>query len=702
MRPMRKARSARARRHHLGGIFVSIKNRLLALTLGVILALILITLISYVASRQLVVEQVADLGNETAALADAEATAFLKERLNLLEAALGSTEHIIQSKGFLKDEILKTLQYWGAKSEKLGVTGIYMVMNDGTYLDSTGWEPEADYHPREQQWYTLPMKTGGLTFTDPYIDQEINIGSTILSVANTIKDRDGRALGVMAMDVDLGELSKFVIGRNINGEGHGLVLDARGIVVSHPEKDLVMKLNLTRTSDLVSDSLAGIGREMQQGKSGYGTYTFMGSRNEIFYRPLEGGWSLGIVVPIAKLMAPARALAVKQAAIGVVATLLLGGLLFSVYRSVLRPITRLLSVMSAVREGDMTLASGLENRDELGSVARAVDGVIFDQRNFLLQLREQGIQIDRNTEELDHTFKDAREMARVIADRARELTLVAEENADAVQSVNASIEELSAAATGAANAASGVSNDAEDLRRNAEESEEMLRRNTTKVADMAKSFESVASVVRELDAKASSIDGIVSTITGIADQTNLLALNAAIEAARAGDAGRGFAVVAEEVRKLAEESNSAASRIGELAREIVTETASAVNNASGGVKLASTTEDETRKTQERLSEVILAVSRIVDQIQSVAATSQEQSAALQEMTGSVDRVSLGAVQNKEKSEEIARQVDGITRRIAEVARTADALRGMTATNNEHIARYKLDESPSRGQLKAKN
>ena len=84
--------------------------------------------------------------------------------------------------------------------------------------------------------------------------------------------------------------------------------------------------------------------------------------------------------------------------------------------------------------------------------------------------------------------------------------------------------------------------------------------------------------------KSEQIEGIVATITGIAEQTNLLALNAAIEAARAGEQGRGFAVVAEEVRKLAEESQSPPASIAGLIEEIQAETAKAVEVVEDGAR----------------------------------------------------------------------------------------------------------------------
>lgn len=75
-----------------------------------------------------------------------------------------------------------------------------------------------------------------------------------------------------------------------------------------------------------------------------------------------------------------------------------------------------------------------------------------------------------------------------------------------------------------------------------------------------------------MEQKASEIQNITDVVDGISSQTNLLALNAAIEAARAGEQGRGFAVVADEVRALAEKTDAATKKIGDMLNQISTET----------------------------------------------------------------------------------------------------------------------------------
>jgi methyl-accepting chemotaxis protein len=118
---------------------------------------------------------------------------------------------------------------------------------------------------------------------------------------------------------------------------------------------------------------------------------------------------------------------------------------------------------------------------------------------------------------------------------------------------------------------------------------------STRMAEMSES-------ISGLSETADNINKFVSTITSISDQTNLLALNAAIEAARAGDAGRGFSVVADEVRALATETNTSASEVAELVKNIIHSTKVAVDavgelrdnnaNLSDGVQTLNGSYDE--------------------------------------------------------------------------------------------------------------
>jgi len=63
-------------------------------------------------------------------------------------------------------------------------------------------------------------------------------------------------------------------------------------------------------------------------------------------------------------------------------------------------------------------------------------------------------------------------------------------------------------------------------------------------------------------------DQIIRFINKITQQTNILGLNASIEAARAGEHGRGFAIVAKEVQKLATNSEDFTKKIAEILGKI--------------------------------------------------------------------------------------------------------------------------------------
>jgi methyl-accepting chemotaxis protein len=110
--------------------------------------------------------------------------------------------------------------------------------------------------------------------------------------------------------------------------------------------------------------------------------------------------------------------------------------------------------------------------------------------------------------------------------------------------------------------------------------------------EMLQNYEQIRMLANEVRA----LTPIIEVITSIAKQTSLLALNAGIEAARAGNAGRGFAVVANEVRKLAEQSTSAATDIAERLNATAAKVA-------GKMKEAQKTFDE-KHTRRDLQELI--------------------------------------------------------------------------------------------------
>ncbi|HWG96217.1 MAG TPA: methyl-accepting chemotaxis protein, partial [Nitrospira sp.] len=143
----------------------------------------------------------------------------------------------------------------------------------------------------------------------------------------------------------------------------------------------------------------------------------------------------------------------------------------------------------------------------------------------------------------------------------------------------------------------------------------------------------------EINKSSKKIADIITVIDEIAFQTNLLALNAAVEAARAGEHGRGFAVVAAEVRNLAQRSATAAKEIKGLINE-------SIQRVTDGTELV----NQSGKT---LEEIVGSVKRVTDIIAEISAASQEQASGIDQVNKAITQMDEGTQQNAALVEETA-------------------------------------------------
>jgi len=265
--------------------------------------------------------------------------------------------------------------------------------------------------------------------------------------------------------------------------------------------------------------------------------------------------------------------------------------------AVIEPLNEAGRVLKAIECGDLTQAASTAFEGQLKALCESVNSTALKLAEVVDEVNGGAMALANASEE--------------VSAAAQSLSQAASVQAASVEETSASLEQMTAS----------ISQNTE----NARVTDGMASKAANEANEGGDAVKATVGAMKQIAQKIGIIDDI-------AYQTNLLALNAAIEAARAGEHGKGFAVVAAEVRKLAERSQVAAQEIG--------------NVAASSVELA-------EKAGHLLDQMVPNIRKTSDLVQEITASSEEQSAGVNQINSAVAQLSQTTQQNASSSEELA-------------------------------------------------
>ena len=247
----------------------------------------------------------------------------------------------------------------------------------------------------------------------------------VVPIAAPIRSAE-RVIGAYVLILDAQFLNDLVKGEKIGTSGYAYVVDNTGLIIAHPVAANIFKTNLAAL-----DGTREFTKKMIAGESGVSTYVFQGVAKTAGYAPVKDtGWSVGLTIPDVEYLAAVnevRNLVLLIAAIAVVLAFLIY-LAFS--RTITKPLGKGVAFAELVASGDFTQQLPIRQRDEIGKLAQALNGMATKLKGMVATIQDSAEQVASSSEQ--------------ITSSAQQLSEGAQSQASTLEETSASVEELTA------------------------------------------------------------------------------------------------------------------------------------------------------------------------------------------------------------------------------------------------------------------
>ncbi len=539
-------------------------------------------------------------------------------------------------------------------SNDFQINSIYLIREDDLSLSSSGTSitPSKSKSALDETWYKSVINAAGKSLWIPsHVDSLSSERKPVLSQARVIKDISSNTnVGVLKINLNSDTFNSSLENVKLGKSGYIFIVDKDGYIISHKNKELI---GTKMEGDHISQILEGDNGSLNSKDNNVKMFN-------VYSTIKVTGWKVVATIPSRELSKTSEIIGYYS--LGLLVLFLFVGFVISIRnaKNIVKPIKEIVDVTKEISKGNLEAKCVPYDINEMNELSYNFNNMIDNLKNLFITTSNLAYETDISAKKLLNISNEINLNSKDIAVASSQIAIGSSNQSDTsmvcVDISNSFNYEISNAVK--------ILSRANDTTKTSsiyiEKSKSIIQTLSDTSKKNSSSMKKVSKTIENLNSNTKDILIILNKITDISSQTNLLSLNASIEAARAGEAGRGFSVVAKEVRKLAEESQSASKNIKSI-----------MNNIDGSIRKSLSI---CKETEETFKEELTQVGKTINTFVEIKASIENITESMDNATDSIKLIDKGkdilnkyindiseiSAENTASTEEVTASIDAQT------------------------------------------